>query len=52
MEKYFDQHIAKLKLKNVRTFAAPSQETISTTHGGFDDDTMTMNKIIELIKQR
>ena len=52
MEKYFDEHIAKLKLKNVQTFSAPSQETISTTHGGFDDDTMTMNKIIELIKQR
>ena len=52
MEKYFDEHIAKLGLKNVQRFSAPSQETISTTHGGFDDDSMTMKKIIELIKQR
>ncbi len=52
MEKYFDQQIAKLGLKNVKYFSAPSHETISTTHGGFDDDSMTMTKIIDLIKRR
>jgi hypothetical protein len=52
MEKYFDESVAKLKLKNVRGFSAPSQQTISTTHGGFDDDAMTMKKIIELIKEK
>lgn len=52
MEKYFDDHVAKLEFKNVKRFSAPCQETISTTHGGFDDDPITMRKIIELIKQR
>ncbi len=51
MEKYFDEHIASLGLRKIKGFAAPSQQTVSTTHGGFDDDHNTMNKIIELINQ-
>ncbi len=48
MEKYFDEHLAKLK--NVQGFSAPSQETISTTHGGVEDDETPMPTIIKLIK--
>ena len=48
MEKYFDQYIGTAA--NVQAFSAPAQSSASSTHGGFDDDATTMNKIIELIK--
>ena len=50
MEKYFRQYIGTAA--NVLGFSAPTQYSASSTHGGFDDDATTMNKIIELIKSR
>ena len=49
MEKYFNQYIGTAT--NVQGFSAPTPSSASSTHGGFDDDVTTMNKIIELIKQ-
>ena len=50
MEKYFNDQIGSMKLPNVYTWAAPGQESKSTTHGGFDDDQVTMASIIALMK--
>ena len=50
MEKYFNSTIASKKLKNVHTWAAPGRESKSTTHGGFDDDQVTMASVIALMK--
>jgi hypothetical protein len=50
MEKYFNDKIASKKLANVYTWAAPGKESKSTTHGGFDDDQVTMASVIALIK--
>ncbi|MEW6313394.1 MAG: C1 family peptidase [Pseudomonadota bacterium] len=50
MEKYFNEHIASLGLKNVQAWSAPLGASQSTTHGGFDDDRTTMDSIIGLIK--
>ena len=50
MEKYFNDKIGSKKLPNVHTWAAPGQESKSTTHGGFDDDQVTMASVIALIK--
>ncbi len=50
MEKYFDAGVGSLKLPNVRAWIAPGPATASTTHGGFDDDRLTMESIIKLIK--
>ncbi len=50
MEKYFNSTIASKKLKNVHTWAAPGKESKSTTHGGFDDDQVTMMRVIALMK--
>jgi hypothetical protein len=50
MEKYFDDEIASKHLPNVYTWAAPGKESKSTTHGGFDDDPVTMASVIALIK--
>ncbi|MBI4936877.1 MAG: peptidase C1A papain [Nitrosomonadales bacterium] len=50
MQKYFDQAITPLKLKNVSAWSSPGTATRSTTHGGFDDDETTRNSIIALIK--
>jgi len=49
MQKYFDQEIAPLKLKNVSVYTSPGQFSQSMTHGGFDDDEATRKKIISLI---
>lgn len=49
MEKYF----AKLKaLPNVHTWAAPCEESQSVEHGGFDDDRVTMDSVVRLIKKK
>jgi hypothetical protein len=48
MEKYFDRDVKNLR--NVRAWAAPGVQSKSTTHGGFDDDTTTMNSVIALIR--
>jgi len=50
MEKYFDQYIASLRLKQVQAWSAPLGASQSTTHGGFDDDAATRSSIISLIK--
>jgi hypothetical protein len=50
MEKYFNHNIASKKLPNVHTWAAPGRESKSTTHGGFDDDQVTMASVIALMK--
>jgi hypothetical protein len=50
MEKYFDDRIASQQLAQVSTWAAPGKESKSTTHGGFDDDQVTMLSIISLMK--
>jgi hypothetical protein len=49
MEKYFNSQILALNLANVALITAPSSSSQSTTHGGFDDDPTTMNKLISLI---
>ena len=50
MEKYFD---AKLQaLPNVRTWAAPCNESQSVEHGGFDDDKATRESVVALIKRK
>lgn len=50
LEKYFNDEIASKNLPNVSTWAAPGRESKSTTHGGFDDDQVTMASVIALIK--
>jgi hypothetical protein len=50
MERYFNSVIAPLGLPNVSIFKAPQQYSRSTTHGGFDDDPTTREKILSLIK--
>jgi len=50
MEKYFNDTIASNNLPNVYTWNAPGKESKSTTHGGFDDDPVTMASIIALMK--
>ena len=49
MEKYFNSEIVPLNLPNVTVFKAPGPYSKSTTHGGFDDDVTTRDKIISLI---
>jgi hypothetical protein len=50
LEKYFNDEIASKNLPNVSTWAAPGKESKSTTHGGFDDDQVTMASVIALMK--
>ena len=50
LEKYFNDEIASKNLPNVYTWAAPGKESKSTTHGGFDDDQVTMASVIALMK--
>ena len=52
MEKYFGAEVVSLGLPNVKAWTAPGAATASTTHGGFDDDRLTMESIIKLIKGR
>lgn len=49
MQKYFASQILPLNLPNVTLIDAPGESSQSTTHGGFDDDPTTMNKVISLI---
>jgi hypothetical protein len=50
MEKYFNDKIASKQLAQVSTWTAPGKESKSTTHGGFDDDQVTMMSVISLMK--
>src|SRR3989441_732797 len=45
MEKYFGAEVVSLGLPNVKAWTAPGAATASTTHGGFDDDRLTMESI-------
>lgn len=51
MEKYFEKD-AEIRAAGprIRSLAAPTSETASTTHGGFDDDQKTMRTIIDLMR--
>lgn len=49
MEKYWNERIAPLKLRNARAWAAPGSASGSATHGGFDDDKATRKSVVELI---
>ena len=46
MEKFFRPR------PGMQAFAAPGEKSASTTHGGFDDDVLTMASVIEMIKER
>lgn len=50
MEKFFNSEIVPLGLGNVNVFKSPGPASKSTTHGGFDDDDVTRDKILSLIK--
>jgi hypothetical protein len=50
MEKFFNSEILSQGLSNIATFKSPGSSTKSTTHGGFDDDATTRDKILSLIK--
>ncbi|HKP00576.1 MAG TPA: C1 family peptidase [Nitrospiraceae bacterium] len=50
LEKYFNDTIGSKQLLNVFAWTAPGKESKSTTHGGFDDDQVTMKSVIALIK--
>jgi hypothetical protein len=48
MQKYFDPYA--LKLKNATVHASPGTTSTSTTHGGFDNDPATKDRVIAFIK--
>jgi len=48
MQKYFEPY--RTKLKNTTVFASPGTLSASTTHGGFDNDQATQNRVVEFIK--
>ncbi len=50
MEKYFNASVGALNLPNVQAYSSPGKAAASTTHGGFDDDPLTMRNVIGLIK--
>ena len=50
MEKYFRARIANASPGRIRAWPAPSRSSLSSTHGGFDDDPKTRETIINLIK--
>ena len=50
MAKYFDEAVGSLRLPSVKAWVAPGPASASTTHGGFDDDPLTMGSIISMIK--
>jgi len=49
MEKFFKGYAAKLKSANA--IVAPGPKSASTTHGGFDDDELTQQRVIEFIQK-
>jgi len=49
MQKYFKAG-AGLPADSVKVIVAPGDESRSVTHGGFDDDPATMQKVISLIR--
>jgi len=51
MQKYFTDRIASRGLATVKVWTSPGAVTASTTHGGFDDDRLTMESVIKLIRK-
>ncbi len=49
MDRYFKNAMESWGCSNVHTYLAPGMESKSTTHGGFDDDAVTMNSVIARI---
>jgi hypothetical protein len=49
MQKYFDPYAASLK--NATVHASPGSTSTSTTHGGFDNDKATQQRVVEFIKK-
>ena len=50
MQKYYDPMSAGEKLKNVTVYTSPGDPSRSMTHGDFDNDETTRNKILSLIR--
>ena len=50
MQKFFQAAFGNNLPKNVAVYVAPGDDSRSTTHGGFDDDPVTRNKIVTCIK--
>jgi hypothetical protein len=51
MQKYFTDRVASRRLASVKVWTSPGPVTASTTHGGFDDDRLTMESVIKLIRK-
>ncbi len=51
MEKFIESEIKPLNLRNTKLWLAPGKESQSSTHGGFDDDSVTMQSVISLIRK-
>src|SRR5262249_31668999 len=51
MQKYFTAQVASRGLASVKLWTSPGPVTASTTHGGFDDDRLTMESVIKLIRK-
>lgn len=49
MEKFYKDYGAKLK--NATAIASPGLKSASTTHGGFDDDELTQQRVVEFIQK-
>ncbi|MGE5336566.1 MAG: peptidase C1A papain, partial [Gemmatimonadota bacterium] len=49
MEKFYRDYAGRLK--NATAVAGPGPQSASTTHGGFDDDELTQQRVIEFIRQ-
>jgi hypothetical protein len=51
MQKYFTDRVTSRGLATVKAWTSPGAVTASTTHGGFDDDRLTMESVIKLIRK-
>ena len=51
LQKYFDKQIASQKISNIHYLSAPSKESNSVTHGGFNQDETTIDNVITLIRK-
>jgi len=51
MQKYFADQVASRRLASVKVWTSPGSVTASTTHGGFDNDPLTMASVIKLIRK-
>ena len=51
LQKYFDKQIASQKISNIHYWSAPSKESNSVTHGGFNQDETTIDNVITLIRK-